>query len=82
MTNEEKATELGIKYQTPCHGIGDCEFEARRAALEMAEWKEQQMIERACSWLFLNADVFGFFKKINLQKMVNEFAKAMKGGAK
>jgi len=79
-TNEEKATELGIKYQTPCHGIGDCEFEARQAALEMAEWKEQQMIERACSWLFLNADVFGFFKKINLQKMVNEFAKAMKGG--
>lgn len=35
---EKKAKELGIKYQTPCHGIGDCEFEARQAATEMAEW--------------------------------------------
>lgn len=41
MTREEiekKAKELGIKYQTPCHGVGDCEFEARQAATEMGEW--------------------------------------------
>lgn len=82
MTNEEKAQELGTKYQTPCHGIGDCEFEARQAALEMAEWKEKQMIEKACLWLSLNAGVFGFFKKIKLQNMINEFAKAMEGGEK
>ena len=44
-TNEQKARELGQKYQTPCHGIGDCEFEAYKAAMEMAEWKEQQMLE-------------------------------------
>lgn len=43
MTNEEKAQELGIKYQTPCHGIGDCEFEAKQAAMEMAEWKDSQL---------------------------------------
>lgn len=41
MTNEEKARELGQKYQTPCHGIGDCEFEAYIAAKEMAEWKDK-----------------------------------------
>lgn len=35
---EKKAEELGIKYQTPCHGVGDCEFEARQAATEMADW--------------------------------------------
>lgn len=35
---KQKARELGIKYQTPCHGVGDCEFEASQAALEMAEW--------------------------------------------
>lgn len=35
---EKKAEELGIKYQTPCHGVGDCEFEVRQAATEMAEW--------------------------------------------
>lgn len=42
MTNEEKAKELGKKYQTPCHGVGDCEFEAKQAALEMAKWKDSQ----------------------------------------
>lgn len=46
MTKEqikEKAKELGIKYQTPCHGVGDCEFEASQAALEMAEWLLQNI---------------------------------------
>lgn len=47
MTNEQKARELGQKYQTPCHGIGDCEFEAYKAAMEMAEWKDKKMIEKA-----------------------------------
>lgn len=45
MTDREKAKELGQKYQTPCHGIGDCEFEAYMASLEMAGWKEQQYQE-------------------------------------
>ena len=73
MTNEEKVTELGKKYQTTCHGIGDCEFEARQAALEMAEWKEQQMIEkgvrvaRTCfqrfSWLRLRRLLNRIFQK-------------------
>lgn len=35
---EQKAKELGVKYQTPCHGIGDCEFEATQSAREMANW--------------------------------------------
>ena len=51
MTDLEKATELGIKYQTPCHGIGDCEFEARQAALEMAKWKEKQMIDKFINYI-------------------------------
>lgn len=37
MMDKEKAKELGQKYKTPCHGIGDCEFEAYKAALEMAK---------------------------------------------
>ena len=45
MTNEEKAKELGEKYSTPCHGIGDCEFEAKQAAIEMARWKDEQLKE-------------------------------------
>lgn len=58
MTNEEKAIEIGVKYQTPCHGVGDCEFEARQSALEMAQWKDEQfaaekqaLIDKACEWV-------------------------------
>lgn len=47
MTNKQKAQQLGKKYQTPCHGIGDCEFEAYQSALEMAEWKDEQWKEKA-----------------------------------
>ena len=28
---------------TPCHGVGDCEFEASQAALEMADWLLQNI---------------------------------------
>ena len=38
ITEEEikkKAEELGKKYSQPCHGMGDCEFEATQTALEI-----------------------------------------------
>ena len=57
MTPEEKAKELGKKYSKPCHGTGDCEFEATQAALEMAQWKEQQMIDKAVKWLKSNRHI-------------------------
>ena len=42
MTNEKKAHEIAKRYETPCHGIGDCEFEAYQSALEAMEWKDEQ----------------------------------------
>ena len=42
MTNEQMANELGKKYETPCHGVGDCKFEAYQAAIETAKWKDEQ----------------------------------------
>lgn len=53
MTNEEKAKELAIKYCKEIDPYGKevynigCEI----ACCEMAEWKEQQMIDKACEWL-------------------------------
>lgn len=42
MTNAEKAEEIAKRYETPCHGIGDCEFEAYQSALEAMKWKDEQ----------------------------------------
>lgn len=81
MTNEEKALELGKKYETPCHGIGDCEFEARQSALEMAEWKDEGFLE----WL-KEIDTYTLkdkskYIKLAIEKLVIEKLKK-KGGEK
>lgn len=78
MTNEEKAREIASKYER-WDQEDDESYGAYKGAIEMAEWKERQMIEKACSWLLLNADVFGSFNKIKLQEMVYKFGKAMEG---
>lgn len=50
MTNEEKARELiGCPCPTKIRNCEAC-FD-RIKVLEMAEWKEQQMIERAVEWI-------------------------------
>lgn len=55
MTNEEKAQEICEKhrrYNPPCSSL-----ECYLSAIEMAEWKEQQMIEKAFKWLDKHFDV-------------------------
>lgn len=43
MTNEEKAIEIG--------GTSSFGHERYKAALEMAQWKEQQLIQKAVAWM-------------------------------
>lgn len=76
MTPEEKAKELGKKYSKPCRGIGDCEFEATQAALEMAQWKEQQMIDKATEWIRNHIpDYYGYGKIF--PEIIEDFRKDM-----
>lgn len=81
MNNEQKANEIAKKYQTPCHGMGDCEFEAYQSALEAMEWKEQILIDKACKWLKENVSkhLYGTYC-FNKGLMLEEFEQAMKGG--
>lgn len=55
ISNEEKARELSDKYKK----IVD--YSVEQCLIEMAEWKDeqhtkekQQLIEKACEWLFKN----------------------------
>lgn len=80
MTNEEKAREIKAN-DVCCVWNGGCP-NVYNAAMKMAEWKEQQMIERAVIWLSFNCDVFGYFKKGKLEYMLDKFQKAMEGGEK
>lgn len=60
--NSLKVKELQEKYQKPCHGHGDCEFEVMSASIEMAEWKDEQtkqLIIEFSKWL----NERGFFKE-------------------
>lgn len=79
MTTEEKATKIaeslnkanGSNCLLPCH----------QAAIVMAKWKEQQMIEKACEWLEDNLASFWQCKFYDDIAFIDDFKKAMKGGA-
>lgn len=53
MTNEKKALQLAglneISEEERYYQSSKCEIYDK--CLEMAAWKEQQMIEKACDWL-------------------------------
>lgn len=48
MTDKEKAKQLYCKYRETDFARESAAF---NAAMEMAKWKEEQMIEKACEWL-------------------------------
>lgn len=70
-SNEEKAKEIASKYER--WNIEEDESAgAYKGALEMAQWKEQQMIEKAVKFLerqkrlsnvFFDEDFIYFFKE-------------------
>ena len=52
MTDKEKAQEICEKnkrFKVECSSL-----ECYLSAMEMAEWKERQMIEKACEWIRYN----------------------------
>lgn len=58
MTNEDKAREIANNNCThictaECseESYFSSEIDCYKAAMEMAEWKEKQMIDKACEWL-------------------------------
>lgn len=87
MNYEEKAKELAkltnpklAKYPnlSAVYDYGlDC-------AMKMAEWKEQQMLEKAVEWLRLNADNYTWYDETEgesgmMSVFIEAFIKAMKG---
>lgn len=92
MTNEEKAREVAKKHMPFC-GVPITECIA--AALEMAEWKDeqhakekQQWIEKACKWLKENIHDYyttgdgGDEFEGWFDDMFEDFREEMKGGEK
>ena len=71
MTDEQKANELVKK-----HIFDSNHYET---AMEMAKWKEQQMIEKAVKWLYEHALDFNengqkFYEQ---QQLIEKFKQAM-----
>ena len=84
MTNEEKINEIG--NLKPINWISDedlCTYQQglRRGAFEMAEWKDEQMIEKACEWLKDNIHDYYTVNEFEewFDGMFVDFKKAMKG---
>lgn len=93
MTNEEKAKSLWFNFchENSCLNNLSCiecpKSKVHPQLIEMAEWKEQQMIDKAVEWLENNysnyeqtyADVGGYISSdFNIDKMLIDFKQAMK----
>lgn len=80
MINEEKAREIAIEIEklSFLRGFGEEGIvieELKNAALKMATWKEQQIIEKAIEWLEpVFKDLAGYYCGGDL---INDFKKAM-----
>ena len=77
MTDKEKADEISEHYATSHYFPNDEELAAYNAAIQMAKWKKQQMIDKAIEWLSLNAELYGGFNPGKLVEMVEKFRNAM-----
>lgn len=82
MTNEEKAQEI-IANDVCCVWNGGCP-NVYYGAMEMAKWKDKQMIDKACEWLEKHVEDFmpptNSLHDYNTSELIHFFKKAMKGG--
>lgn len=99
MTNKEKAKEISYHYLQQVDFFKKTKYDendiistARDAALEMAEWKERQMIEKACELyrkelvalnnLLVAYDKEAFANWMMIDDSVNDFRNALKKAMK
>ena len=88
--NEEKAKSLYFHYcnEKSCKGYDECtncpNAKIDEGLIQMAEWKERQMIEKACRWLddnITNDPTRGlntkYSRSITHGELLQEFKKAM-----
>jgi len=77
MSDKEKAKQIAEESQILSdfpHDYHSVEY----GALEMAKWKDKQMIEKACKWLNDNVKVNGAFYCFAFKnKDIEAFKKAM-----
>ena len=82
ITDNQKAQEISDSYYMPDTGFN--REDLYDAGMEMAQWKEEQMIEKACEWLKDNAnDYLDWYDwescRVNIDELLYDFRKAMKG---
>jgi len=82
MTDLEKAIELARKHEG-LYGIRNHEECCVAACQEMAEWKEKQIIEKACEWLHEHVRGYKYYDtdyqdvNIDIDDLIYTFKKAM-----
>lgn len=83
MNDEQKAKSLWYNWcpATTCQGFISCvdcpHAHAHSQLLEMAAWKEQQMIEKAVEWLKNNIDFHDNSGGYERERKLQDFKKAM-----
>lgn len=69
--DEKKALEIGKKWYFDTMNPNEAAY---KASIQMAKWKEQQMIEKACEWLIQQEEMIGISFE---NDFIERFKKAM-----
>ena len=80
MTNEEKAKQITneVFVMDAIIGVDTSKKIAEICCRKMAQWKEQQMIEKACEWLeSVNLDYYQIREGVFSRELVVDFRKTM-----
>lgn len=75
--DRKKAHEIGWENTKTYDPNLSKECWAEMAAIDMASWKEKQMVEKTIQWLATHAELYGGFNSGRLNDMVEAFKKDM-----
>lgn len=86
MTREEQIRQAGIEYtiknRPMCVGGGTFsdivdEMNRNPSFEEGAKWADKTIIEKACAWLYNNAEDYIIDGELYIQNLINSFKEAM-----
>lgn len=82
-TNEEKAVGIGLNVRDNLVMGGvkrrvaeELSLLAQQSAMEMAEWKDKQLIDKTCEWL-RSQSCCGYIEDIQVDEFIKKYKKAL-----
>ena len=79
MTRQEEIVNRVVKEQSQSQLYQPLEW--RAGFISGAKWADKTMLDRACEWLYTNAENYTIDGGLAIESLIYSFKKAMEGGS-